>query len=83
MNASDLPVARTKVFALNAMLAVVADETGVPVRELRSRSRLPHQVEARKAFINRASEAGFGCWSIGRALNRDHTTVLHHLGRLA
>lgn len=56
----------------------VAAEFGVTVEQLRGPQR--RFVPARKEFCRRAWE--FGRWSslqIGRALNRDHKTILHHL----
>jgi chromosomal replication initiation ATPase DnaA len=36
-------------------------------------------IRIRKDFCLRAKEMGLGCISIGKILNRDHTTVLYHL----
>lgn len=77
------PVAHTKVAELQVMLAEVSAETFVSVENLKNRSRVRCRVDARKLFIRRAADAGYGCWSIARALGKDHTTILHHLGRLA
>jgi chromosomal replication initiation ATPase DnaA len=78
----DMPVSAGKAAVLSALLSAISEETGIPVPELRGVRRKAHQVEARKRFIREASDAGFGCWSIARALRRDHTTILHHLGRV-
>lgn len=56
----------------------VAEEFGATIEQMRGPQR--RFVPARKEFCRRAWE--FGRWSsvqIGRALNRDHTVVLHHV----
>ena len=51
----------------------------VSIRKLRGSAREAYLVEARREFAALASEHGFSASAIGRALDRDHTTILHHL----
>lgn len=50
----------------------------VPLRLLRSGSRARRLIHVRRSIIREARSRGFACWAIGRALNRDHSTILHH-----
>jgi hypothetical protein len=62
----------------------VAGERGISLAELRSTSRSPRLVRARWAAMTAArSETDASLPQIGRILNRDHTTVLHGLRRMA
>lgn len=55
----------------------VAQETGVPSGLILSDTRAKHVVDARWLAFFAAREAGFSLKHIGRAMGRDHTTVLH------
>jgi hypothetical protein len=60
----------------------VAEEEGFSLAELRSPQRLPELVIARRrAAVAARSETHASLPQIGRILNRDHSTVLHHLRR--
>ena len=61
----------------------VAAAFRVTVEQMCGRSRKRWIITARIVFIKRAYATGkFSSVDIGRALNRDHTTILHHLGHL-
>jgi chromosomal replication initiation ATPase DnaA len=49
----------------------------VKVETLRSESKVGKLVEARRWVVARARPR-WSYWAIGRALNRDHSTVVHH-----
>ena len=73
-----------KIPSLHTMLEEIARCHGATVNQLRGPMRRKNFVLARAEFCRAAVDAGH--WStvvIGRVLNRDHTTVLHHAGRLA
>lgn len=61
----------------------VANEARVGVFDILGRSRLGHIAEARKDAMQKASAAGLSAAEIGRQMGRDHTTVLHALGKLS
>lgn len=66
---------------LHALVEDAAREAGVTVAQILGpqRALAPFRWRAMK----RAHEAGFSLPQIGRAFNRDHTTVLHGLRKLA
>jgi chromosomal replication initiator protein len=69
---------------LEMILHVSAEFFGVPVSELTGRNRsariaLPRQIIM---YLMR-EEIGASFPQIGQALNRDHTTVMHGIGRVA
>lgn len=51
----------------------------ISVKTLRSDSRLRHLFECRAEIACEARKRGYGTPTIGRALNRDHSTVFHAL----
>lgn len=55
----------------------VADNSGLQVSELRSESRSGRMVKIRAHIAKEARRNGYSLETIGRALNRDHTTVIH------
>lgn len=59
-------------------VVAIAEIRGLQISELRSDSRLARLVEVRASIARRASENGYSFSAIGRALNRDHTTIIHH-----
>ncbi len=67
---------------LASLLVDMAKRNHVSVRKIRGMSREGRLIEFRRDFARLADEEGYSSPVIGRALNRDHTTVLHHLGRL-
>lgn len=60
----------------------IASETGVSVEEMRGLSRKKHIVHARHAAMYEArSCTGKSLPIIGRAFNRDHTTVINGIAK--
>lgn len=59
------------------MVFAQAKLSGVSVRDLRSESR--GHVELRGCIARKARANGYSYWTIGRALNRDHSTVRYHV----
>ncbi len=53
---------------------------GVDVRELRSECKLQRLVVLRRVIASQARQQGYSYPVIGRALNRDHTTIMSALG---
>ena len=72
--------------ACSTMVRNYAREAGAPlgvsVSEVLGRQRFKNMVIARKAVMRRLWEDGFSTPEIGFMLDRDHSTVLHGLGRL-
>jgi hypothetical protein len=54
----------------------------VPVRELRSDRKHDRYVRVRRWVVARARPR-WSWWQIGRALNRDHSTLIHHYREVA
>lgn len=85
-NVEDL-VAHARVpAALAELVAAEARRSHVSLRRLRSPSRDVHLVRLRRRIarfaMRRADGPIFSAASVGRALNRDHTTVLYYLGQV-
>ncbi len=53
---------------------------GIDVRELRSERRQQYLVVLRRVIASQARQQGYSYTVIGRALNRDHTTIMSALG---
>ena len=75
---------------LAELLVIVANQHDLTLAQMRGPSRKKHLVAARREFCWRArsyrDEYGYHRFSlpqIGRALNRDHTTVIHALKAVA
>jgi chromosomal replication initiation ATPase DnaA len=69
------------MFALD-VLAQEATRGGYTSEKVRS-SRAAELVAVRQRVIHRLRVAGYSLPEIGRVINRDHTTVLHHLEKEA
>jgi chromosomal replication initiator protein len=67
---------------IDAIQEAVCDRFGVSFLELLSPRRLGSLVDARHAAVWLARQAGYSLPAIGRAFDRDHTTVLHAVGRV-
>lgn len=63
--------------------AKVAEMTGVSVKRILSRSRFKRDAHARQLVMYMASKAGYSSPVIGRALGRDHSSVLSGIRREA
>jgi hypothetical protein len=57
----------------------IADNRGIMLSELRSESRKRSLVEIRVGISRMARANGYCFEAIGRALNRDHTTIVYHV----
>lgn len=77
--ARDMVTLAQKRFAARQMLKDLAGERKAAVRDIVGRYNEPQFVALRVEFIKRASALGLGCITIGRILERDHTTILYHL----
>ncbi len=68
---------------LRALLETISQETGVPIEQIRGGQKVRHIVDARWRFMRAAYAQGHPLTLIGRAVNRDHTTVCYALGLLS
>jgi hypothetical protein len=70
---------------LAALVVLAAWRLGVPVAEFRAdesgRGRLKRFCAERRHVSVLGRELGFSFPAIGRALNRDHSTIIHHVRR--
>lgn len=64
--------------SLGDIFEIVRDVTGKTRDEMCGRTRNQELLHARREFIRMALLQGHSYSSIGRALKRDHTTILHH-----
>lgn len=60
-----------------AIVMEVADEYGVSIADILSSNRSTYFAVPRHEVMRRAIDAGLSTTRIGRALGRDHTTVIH------
>lgn len=67
-----------KIFAAD-IVRQVAREHGLSVDDIRGKRKLPKLVAARIEIIQRLHALEFGMSRIGRAINRNHATVQHHI----
>jgi chromosomal replication initiation ATPase DnaA len=65
------------------ILQDVSRATHIPIKVLLGDCRLKKTVRARWEIYQRAKQAGYSLAEIGRRMNKDHTTVMHGLKRLA
>ena len=65
----------------SAAISRAAEHHGVTVAEIKGRSRLGHVVAARQDVFLALREAGWSFPRIGRAMGRDHSTVMHGVAR--
>lgn len=64
---------------LAGIVAFRAVSAGVGLRTLRSADRHEHLVRIRQRIAYEARQSGFSLWQIGRALNRDHNTIMYSI----
>jgi chromosomal replication initiation ATPase DnaA len=64
---------------LPRMIAAAARAEGLSSAAVLRDNRARPLVQVRRAVAHVARDAGYSLCMIGRALNRDHTTVLHHV----
>ena len=67
----------------DGLFRAAALDIGVPMAELRGRRRDPRTVRARDLVCARLRAAGLSLPTIGRLVNRDHSTVLYALRKMA
>lgn len=73
---------RSKVLkSPQVIIKEIADKYGVKVVSILSRNRKRELVNIRAEIAVLLSEQGLSSTQIGKLLNRNHTTVLHWLGR--
>ncbi len=66
---------------ITKIIMAVADEYGVPAYQISGPSRAAVYAVPRQEVMRRALDAGYSSTRIGRALNRDHTTVIYGAAR--
>ena len=62
---------------LAALVVLQANRADVSLREFRRPGRPKNLTPHKQRLAVIAREHGFSWWQIGRALNRDHSTVIH------
>lgn len=68
--------------SLDDIAAFVCDQHLITIGELKSKKRQRELVEARVDFSRISNlEYGYSLTTIGRYMNRDHTTIIHYLTR--
>lgn len=61
---------------LEGILSEVAKETGIEVEAMKSKTKQPAAVAARRAFTAKARGMGYSFPSIGMAINRHWSSVM-------
>jgi chromosomal replication initiation ATPase DnaA len=69
--------AQTSRASVDAMIVQIAEQHGCTVADVRSYSKEPHHVDARRACYLWLREQGWSLVRIARLFDRDHTSVLH------
>lgn len=64
---------------LAGIVAFRATCAGIGLKTLRSCDRSKHLVRLRQRIAYEARQSGFSLWQIGRAINRDHNTVMYSI----
>jgi chromosomal replication initiation ATPase DnaA len=67
--------------ALAAIVVSVATSGGHSLKALRGESKATELIVARRTIVSEAFAEGFSLSEIGRALNRDHSTIFYHVRR--
>ena len=68
-----------RFISADSALKIAAASIDMMPEEIRSTSRNRENVRARRAVCVAMANEGFGIAEIGRAIHRDHSTVMHHL----
>jgi chromosomal replication initiation ATPase DnaA len=63
-------------------IATVARQRGLKVADILGPRRFPELVAARREIAQLLSDEGLSYPSIGRAMNRHHTTAMYYIGAL-
>lgn len=72
-------LAGARLAQLNEYLVALCRDNGVTVAELRAKDNRRAMVAIRREFCQAARQQGFSLPTIGAALHKHHTTVLHLL----
>jgi chromosomal replication initiation ATPase DnaA len=64
---------------IDEILEEVTKNYSCTVQQLRSPQRASHLVKARRRVSRKLRQQGMSYPQIGRVLNKDHTTIIHHL----
>lgn len=82
-NKVDNPFHRKKVNVnikkLENILSIIASETGIPIHKIKSSERNLEFVFARTLFSFTCREAGYSYPTIGKMINKDHTSIMHYV----
>jgi chromosomal replication initiation ATPase DnaA len=65
--------------ALAELVAILAERYGRTIKQVRGECRDHDLVRIRKAIANEGRQRSFSFHQIGRALNRDHSTIVSHV----
>jgi hypothetical protein len=68
---------QTKVVNAKRIIAKVSDAMGIDEQSILSGGRWPHFVDARAVVVMAMRKRGASFCGIGRAIGRDHSTVIH------
>ena len=83
MSAADSLLEEHRRKTVRAMAERIAARLNVPVEEMLGRSRDADLVAARRVLYAELRERDWSYPMIARAVDRDHTTILHALAGLA
>ena len=73
---------RTEHARAERIIALAADYLGIEWERISGRKRDQHIVEARHLLCYLLDRAGYTRAAIGRILGRDHSTIIHAIGRV-
>ena len=73
----DIRATRTPRATVRMIASEVSEITGVPASEILGRRRAQEVCHARELVCYVARRTGMTYSQIGRALNRDHSTIIH------
>ena len=68
-------MSRRKIIIVRA----VCQATGIPLENIRKKSRKRELVEARRCIMYFMRKAGFSLQDVGKMFGQDHTTAIHAL----
>ena len=66
-----------------AEIDAIAELHGYTVEDILGRSRPKQLVEVRRKCVVRMRSKGYSTTEIGRIMNRDHSTIVHSLQKMA
>jgi len=64
---------------INGTISYYAEKHQVPIADILNGPRTNKLVLVRAEIAKEAKERGFGPSEIGRAINKDHSTIIHYL----